>query len=393
MFRSSLPSRTILISSVIVVVSGSGCAKTVDLQAVEKFQKTTAAASASFQQIAGDYYNSCLRYRDYRAETHLGTYPLTAIPTHDPIVAMPAPETSAQPEPIVTSDPSAKKAPPKSSELLPLALGGDDRDCAVSKALSERWSLENKILIAYVQALGAVAGIGTAPSQPSFEALGAALKSAGAINSDATAKAGGDLADAIVAALIRRQQERDVVGLATDAKGSVDALTEGLESVALLYRIAVRDELAELDSNRIVLISAEISRLNQLRQQAGLSNGVAPDVELLNDFSEAAIKKLATPLHLTNDEERARILAALRLRDRISRQRATWANDSSDAVRRANMAPDYFLAVAAIRKTHDSLVKTQGGLAGVVATMQPLVDELSAPVNALIAASKPATSK
>jgi hypothetical protein len=367
----------------------AGCSgSSVDLQAVQDFSKTTTAASASFHEVSADYYGSCLRYREYRGETRLGTQPLTALPTHAPIVAMPAAELSAHPEPTVTSDPAIGAPKPSAPPLPGIALGSDDRDCRASQVLSDRWSLENTVLVGYVQALASVAGVGTAPSQSSFEKVGTALTSSGAIGSDATAKAGGDLAAAIVGALIARQQQRDVVGLAKDANDPVMTLTTGLETAAIAYRTNVRDELAELDSNRIVLISSETRQLRRLRDLAGLPPDSPADPNLSDDGSVAAVEKRATALHITAANEHDRMLAALLLRDRISRQRTAWSADIDDAVRRANMAADYYRAIAAIGKTQASLVTTRGGLWAVVQTVKPLVSELSDPVNALIAASK-----
>jgi hypothetical protein len=367
----------------------AGCTSSgVDLQAVQDFGKTTTAAAASFQEISDDYYLSCLRYRDYRAETRLGTQPLTAIPTHAPIAAMPGAEPAARPEPTVTDEPVVPRPEPTTTPLLSIAPGGDDRDCKVSQTLSARWSLEDSVLVGYVQALASVAGVGTAPSQSSFESVGSALESAGAIDGDATAKAGGDLAAAIVGALIARQQQRDLVGLATDANGPVTTLATGLEQAAIAYQTVVRDELAELDSNRILLISSETQQLRHLRELAGLPPDSPADPAISDTDSAADVEKRATTMSITPQAERARMLAALLLRDRISRQRATWSTDIDDAVRRANMAVDYYRAIAAIKKTQASLVTTQSGFAALVATVTPLVCELSDPVNALIAASK-----
>lgn len=374
------------------VIAGalSACsARSVDLQALKDFGNTTTAASASFQEVSVDYYTSCLRYRDYRAETRLGTQPLTAIPTHDPIVAMPASEPSARPEPTVTDAPLIAARPAPTTTPLPqIILGTDDADCKASQALSARWSLENNVVVGYVQLLASLASVGTAPSQSSFESLGSALESAGTINGDATAKAGGDLAAAIVGALIARQQQHDLLALATDANAPVLALTTGLEQAAIAYRIVVRNELAELDSNRIVLISSETQELRRLRELAGLPQESPADPAVSDTDTPADVERRATMLHITPPEERRRILTALLLRDRVSRQRAAWSADIADAVRRANMASDYYRAIAAIRKTQGALVATHGGIAALVQTVKPLVSELSDPVTALIAASK-----
>lgn len=361
----------------------SGClARTVDLQAIQNFDKTTTAASTSFQDVSSDYYASCLKYQEYRSETRLGTRPLTARPVRAAIEPMPMLEPAS-----VSNTTDAPVEAPNEMTLAVIATGGGDRDCALSKLLSERWSLENNVLVGYVQALGDIAGVATAPDKTSFESLGLALKGASVLRSDDTAKAGGDAAAAIAGSFIRHKQERDLVGLASDTKATIDTLTDGLQSNALAYRVIVRDELSQLDSSRIALIAAETAHLRTLRQRAGLPKDSQPDDAIPGNLTEVEVQRRAAILHVPTSEERSLLAEELELRDRIGQQRLRWSAEASDAVRRANMAAEYYKAIAAIRKTHDALVAAHGGLNAVVATIRPFADELSEPVSALITAS------
>ncbi len=373
------------VTLVALVLAGAGCtAKTVDLQAVRTFGTTTEAASKAFEEISADYLSSCLRYREYRAETRIGTQPLTAVPSHTQIAPMPLPSAPASAGPAQT----LPSQPPATPALPMLPVGGDDRDCKVSALISARWALENRVLVGYVRALAAVAGVGTAPSKTSFEALGSSLHSLGVFGSDATASAAADLADAIVSTLVARQVDGDVVRLASDSKAPVDQLVAGLETVSVAYRAQVLDEMAELDTSQIAILAYETQRLRRLRQEAGLPADTSATATLGEQLAESDTAHLAARVHVTVAVEQERLLAALLQRERIARRRTAWQSAVADAVRRANMASDYYSTVSIVGATNDALVKTRGGVEAVVATVKPFVDQLIDPVDALVNAAK-----
>jgi len=328
---------------VLLLCAGSGCAsRTVDLSAVQQYAKTTAEASASFDAIADDYYQSCLRRREYAQPGSVGGKSLASM----------LPDRPATPQ--------------------ALSPGKEDPDCNDASSIAYQWQLENGVVVGYVRSLGDVAGVDTAPKN--FGDLASALKNAGAINSDATATAAGDLATALANALIAARQRAALHGIVQAAhdKG-LNTLVKGLQYTAQAYQ-------GKLDRERTALRSYYSTVLGSEQQQyAALECSTTQDTRLRQTLT--CRQKPSTQSLV---ERRAN---AAELRDLIRRQRIERMNALNAIDGHIQAAQDYGDAVGAIASGNDALLAAPpNDMHAVVSTVKPYVDLLGEKVIAMVAA-------
>ncbi|MCL5258787.1 MAG: hypothetical protein M1314_03485 [Firmicutes bacterium] len=324
--------------------------RSVDLSAVRQYAETSAAASSSFATLADDYYQSCLRQREYAPVT-VGGEPLSSeIPVRPPPPAGPS----------------------------PAGRGGNDADCHVSSALAYRWQLENRALLDYVQSLGYVAGIDTRPKH--LDALAAALHSSGIVQSDAVATAGGNLATGIVSELIAARARRSLYQIAHAAQhAGIGTFAGGLQETATIYRGELQREHVAAASYYTIILAGEEREFALLECAASTSTQVH---KVLGCARFPGNGRRVSTRTMLMDEGRAAVL-----RERIRRVRLARAQAYAAIDNRAEAAAAYARAVGAIAEGNAALLKVpRGDLTGDVQAVQPYVSDLQGDVGALLSA-------
>jgi hypothetical protein len=169
------------------------CEKPVDTQRVQEYAKTFAAGASSFDDVAGDFAQSCVRIREYsdNSAAFLRTRPVV--------------------------------------QMTPAPNGMTPSTCALAASVSTQWKLRNAILEQYVQSLAAIAGVDTKPD--GTDALGAALTNA-SIFSSTKASAFGDLVSTIVSIKLENDRDVELRRVVLQADPSVAQATESLASTA-----------------------------------------------------------------------------------------------------------------------------------------------------------------
>lgn len=347
--RMGVATQRVIVS--LLLCAAGGCAsRNVDISAVQQYAKTTADASASFDVIADDYYQSCLRRREYAQPGSVGGKPLSSM-----LPARPNPPSATQPG-----------APPV------LTPGKEDPDCNDASSIAYVWQLENAVVVGYVRSLGEVAGVDTAPKN--FGDLASALKNAGAINSDATATAGADLATALVNALIAARQRSALHGIVQAAHDNgLNTLVKGLQYTAQIYQGRLDRERTALRSYYSTILGSEQG------QYAALECSATQDPRL-----REVLACRQQPSSQSIVEHRAN---AAELRDLIRRQRIERINALNAIDGHVQAAQDYSDAVGAIAAGNDALLAAPpNDMRAVVVTVKPYVDLLGDKVVAMVAA-------
>ena len=328
----------------------SACTAPIDLGAVQQYAKTTAAAAGSFDELAGDYYQSCLRTKEYAEPASVGGRPLSSkLPARPPAPPIPKPGQTPQP-------------------LNPQAL---DPDCTDASSIAYAWRNENAVVVNYVRSLGYVAGVDT---KPDFDDLASSLKNAGVLRSDATATAASNLAAALATGVIAARQQaalRQIVQSAQD--NGLPTLVAGLQSIAQIYIGKLARERTSVGSYYDVILGGEQRRFAQLEYRNTLSLAIGSILKC-----GANLGKRMT----TSGAARAAELRDAMRRQRIDRLAAFSAIDSQ-----VRAATAYQAAIAAIGDGNGALLKVPSNdIRAIVATIKPYVDLLQDKVAALSAA-------
>jgi len=331
-----------------------GCNQsTVDLSAVQDYVKATATAGTAFGALADDLYHSCLRYQEYALTTNAGGAPLW-------------------------SDVLAPTTPPSgASRRANLSMG--DAHCQESSDLAHTWTLENDVLLSYVHALGAIAGVDTVPTN--FGTLGASLKNAGVIAGDPVATAAATLAEKIAGSLIAARQRRSIQEIAATARtAGLNKLVRDLQRVTTLgYLRKLDNERLEVDGYYATIIQLEVRELNAfecattVQKEAGLPLGCT------------------RYRHVKNRTLMQGVIAegkAAQLRDLIRRQRLARDKTFQMIARHENAANAYNSAIGDIAAGNDAILAQPGALKGVAAAIRPYAADLQGSTTALLNALK-----
>lgn len=208
----------------------AACASHVDLQAVQKYAQATADASSSFSSVAEDFNASCLRRRE-----------LTLRPRELPTTLIElAPAYTASPLP------TPQPAPP--------AGDFNDARCTGAKAVSEEWDKRNKIVLGYVQALGAIAKV---DAKPAFAPLGGALVDAKLISKDQDG-AFAKLAEQLSSIVVAGDQRAAIARTVTEADPSLKVAIGALKTVDDDYGQLLNAEFNETFNFYNSLIRSEL---------------------------------------------------------------------------------------------------------------------------------------
>ncbi len=188
----------------------TGCRSTPDLAMVQKYAETTAAAAGSFDAVAADYGQTCVRANEYEMA-----------PREMPFVAF----TLAPGYAVAGSPPDQTPA-----NML--------QTCAGAIAIGADWSRHNAVVLGYVQALGAIASVDNAPS---FQPLGNALVAPGLL-SQPQSDAFSSLANHIANFFIVQTQQRDIAALVVQVDPDLKTAIDSLKIVASNYSVKLSTE-------------------------------------------------------------------------------------------------------------------------------------------------------
>lgn len=277
--------RRVLLAGVMPIVGVLvACAPNVDLQAVQQYATATADASSSFSSIAADFSASCLRRRELTLRP--ADLPYTLI---EPAQAY----TGAAPVPQTTSTP----------------LGTfNDVNCVNAAAVSEEWDKRNKIVLGYVQALGAIAGVNV---QPTFAPLGTAL---------------------VNAKLITQVQDTAFTTLAQDLSGAIIA---GAQREAIAKAVIEVEPSLQTAVSSLKLVDAAYENLLN-----------AEFNETFNFYNSLIRSELPSPVPAS---------LPVMLRDRIYRQRQLYDTSLTDVNAHLTSTVGYANVLDGIAKTHSEL--------------------------------------
>ena len=216
---------------IIGLAAGLAACGPADLAAVQKYAQVTADASSGFSAVAMDFGESCLRQREFTIDT--AVLPTTNVMLAPGFIPGPTPAPSVAPSP---------------------AGGFDDPQCTQARAVSDEWDKRNKVILGYVQALGAIAGV---DARPTFAPLGTALVGAKMLTT-AQDTAFTHIAAVLTGAIVTGR-ERDAIGqtvtavepalpVAVDALKTVDAayaqeLNAEYNQTFVYYNAMIRSEL------------------------------------------------------------------------------------------------------------------------------------------------------
>jgi len=173
----------------------AACAPKIDLQAVQQYAQATADAGASFSTVAAGYYQSCLRIRE-----------LQLTPNQMPQTLVPLGNAYSASTPQPTTAPNAN---------VP---------CSDAQGVSLEWDKRNAIVLGYVHALGAIAGVDV---QPTFTPLGDALVNAKVVTKTEDSAFGALAAEISSIAISGEQREAiasEVTSINEPLKNAVAAL-------------------------------------------------------------------------------------------------------------------------------------------------------------------------
>ena len=185
-----------------LVALASACAPTIDLQAVSQYAQTAADANTSFASVAADFYQGCLRRRELQLQPR------------------------ELPQTLIDLAPAYTAASP-----LPVASAMPGIPCGQERNISAEWDKRNRIVLGYIQAVGAIAGVDV---RPTFAPLGDALVSAKLI-SQTQDDAFTQLAQQIAATAIRGEQREAIATTVQRVNPSLKTAVNALKIVDDAY--------------------------------------------------------------------------------------------------------------------------------------------------------------
>ena len=368
----SLSKRQIILvlASAATIGLGAGCASTTDLNAVQQYGQTAAAAQDSFNAIALDYAASCSRRVELELDVReLATQPVqlaagAEFPTPEPrgsaSTPSPAPTESPLPIPTVIPSPIATPSP-------------QDLDCASANAVSADWKHGNDIVLGYVQKLGAIAGVDAAPTP--FTPLGTALTSANILNG-AQNTAISALANDLTQQFIAGDQRQIIAETVKQVNPDLQKAIFALRQVDFAYVQVLNAEFNVTDDYYHCLITTELA-------EKSLNHVTFKPIFLASKPQQALWK---CP---TNPSSPSRISLALRNKILGQRQALRDTLNALNQHRAASIA--YASVLVGMRDTHRQLYQqavSNAAIGDYVAVLQRTIIPLFKDVQALQGATK-----
>jgi len=382
--------------AVFLLACTAACGGRVDLDAAKKFASLADSAQKISDQMASDFYDTCLVRREYAGVTRLGVIgqgvegaPLSSGPLIGPLATVP-PEPAAMPTPTTTpSSPASRQKPESTPAPMPSAETG----CDAVQQNSTRFKLYNAAVFAYVRGISAIAKVDTAPNKATYDALGKDLSSLGV--DSGLGKAAAEFVRAIGQEVIKHKQDQDIRNIvaASQQDHVLDSLITALRTDVLrAYSISLANEKRDVDVYYYTLINVEAIRLVYLRQ---LNGDVSDAPKLSSDqyknkrFKIGDFRLGCSRQPRGCDNYIARALTISQLRDKILTQRARWFSVDSQISANANRIPPYYSILGDIQKVNSRLVApARPGIAGLIDAVAPVVSDLGDSATALVNAAR-----
>jgi hypothetical protein len=356
----------------------AGCAaNTVDLTAIKKLASAASTAAPAMDAVANDYLASCQRFHALQAETRIGSHLLTDPPPG----AIPTPEPTPSPA-------DAPKAPP----LQAIPASGDP-NCLQVTASSQRWLLENKVVVGFIGALATIANVNAAQSPAPFATAAAELKKLGVLHNDAVAAVAGDFANALATAFLRRRGDHDIIGFVHDAQDAGwPTFVASLISVDGYYEDDLRAERPMLNSRETQLASdlwfvyIEARKNGKLPLDAPYDPHFSPST-----FTPEQINALISSAGHGGDALtpaiRAERYRADRLRQKLLDLRGSWAAQSQALAQDVLAAESYRATIVSLNKAEQTIVTSRSGFPALAASLKPIMDDFQSSASSLSAAT------
>ncbi len=221
-----------------------GCAPQLDLQSVQKYAQATSDASVAFSSVAADYSAACDRLVEMELPPRLWTTPLvfpTPLPFGIPSAAPAQPEASVSSTVLTAPDWQRASAPPS---------------CVVGQGVSVDWDKQNRVVLGYIQSLGAIAGVDVQPTLP--PSLGNALVTGG-ILSQTQNSAASTLANQILAIVFTGEVQADLTKTVKEANAPLKDSIAALKVVNQSYGTLLSSEFDQTQLHYQRLIGNECS--------------------------------------------------------------------------------------------------------------------------------------
>lgn len=258
-----------------------GCKQSVDLDAVRALQTAADNARESYDDLAADYYGSCVRTVEYQNISSSMSYEPTggSVATGMPLAVAPAAAGSGA---LGSSDTAAvvrmlQENPMRADRVLAVVRRADllavlaqlsperraaliaavaasvptpravSTECASSRAASADWQAANLLLIAYFDSLGNLAGAPRGEDAFGMSRLATSIHAEGVFSADQASsigKLGNDIAAGVFDAK-RRGNLAQYIGVADATVGTVVAALQSAASDH--YVFALRQESDEME--------------------------------------------------------------------------------------------------------------------------------------------------
>ena len=325
------------------VAALTACGPSVNLAAVQQYAAMAQQAQASFDAIAEDYDASCARQRELTIRlsdltwepvvlSSAGIVPTPAAPIAPPAPSQPAtPPSSHKPAPAPTPTPSATPFFSASQEQCVVAGGYTQYPLG---AVSKDWKLANDTLLTYIQAVGSIAKVTSAPTPAVVPLTGAAVAAGLLPSPQATAIA--NFASAIITYLQKREREADVAKFIQ----AVNLEDPGTHTTPFGNAVQA---LAMADSAYSILIFNECTEISNLYKPAlaSLPNAPGPDQIKL---------------------------------ERAHRMRLRWTADVAECSIHQQAASGYLSTLTKLSATNTTLLQQ---MTGAKSTKSALLDQIS----------------
>jgi hypothetical protein len=353
--RLGLACSALVVTSVFL----AGCPQAIDTSAVKSFAQSVATMSPSFGKIARDFYTNCVRQQEY-SSTSFYSDPLT-MPTAAP-VSRPPGGSAGSPPPVPTPKPTLQ---PLSADIT------TDPKCAQSYEISQRWLLYNDAIVAYVQSLGALAGVTTKPT--GLDKLSGQLSADGFMDAKTSAEAS-SFGTTLASWVFEGQQKTAISDAVKSADEPFHILVGALHTVATSYDTKLWNEQLNLQ----LLYGEQLANENdQYLKDANFAQRMIRRTQ----FAHGHAGDIAFARAVDRQSE-AKLRAGF-VRLTMLEQRAEWETRAAqvDSLRRADV--DYNKALDDIEKTQTGLVKTAqsgGSLKDLYTVISQYVGDIQADV-------------
>ncbi len=203
---------------VLLTSTFAGCEHPVDLQKIQAYANAVASAAPSFDVVADDYARTCVQIREHTDQSHAW----------------------------LQNAPKAEFTPPPSPApaATTSGFGQSYPNCADAALVAQQWQKRNKVVVDYVYALAAIAGVNTKPS--GLSDLTGQLTNVGLVGT-APATLFTDLGNAIIQSLLESEQQAALRKALQQGNGPFQDSTAALRKLSASYQILLASDLVQTD--------------------------------------------------------------------------------------------------------------------------------------------------